>query len=161
MVEAGYEKKDLEELHGQIGDALGRANLSLTATRLVHDYDRTQPNICTFGVELNQVWSNLVVNAIEAMKDGGEPSLRTWGDDNSVCVEVRDKEAGIPAGVARKIFDPFFTTKGVEGTGLGLDTVQRITNRHRGQVSVESEPGNTSFTIQLPKQGAREARTNG
>ncbi len=222
LVEAGYKKKDLEELHGQIGDAmgdaLGRANLTLTATRLVHeieqsvtriselvkaikdysymdqapeqeidihdglestltilafklrnksvtvgrDYDRTQPKICAFGVELNQVWTNLIVNAIEAMTDGGELRLRTWGDGNSVCVEVRDNGTGIPASVAGKIFDPFFTTKGVgEGTGLGLDTVQRIINRHKGQVSMESEPGNTRFTIRLPKQRAREARTNG
>ncbi len=132
------------------------------SVNVVRDYDRTQPKSCTFGVELNQVWTNLVVNAIEAMKDGGELRLRTWGDHNSVCVEMRDNGAGIPAGVARKIFDPFFTTKGVgEGIGLGLDTVQRITNRYRGQVSVEWEPGNTRFTVRLPKQGAREARTNG
>ncbi len=101
------------------------------------------------------MWTNLVVNAIEAMPEGGELRLRTWGDPISVCVEVRDNGTGIPANVVRKIFDPFFTTKGVgEGTGLGLDTVQRIVNRHKGQVSVESEPGNTRFTVRLPKQKA-------
>jgi len=77
-------------------------------------------------------------------------------------VEIRDNGTGIPADVRRKIFDPFFTTKGVgEGTGLGLDTVQRIVNKHKGNVSVESEPGNTLFTVRLPLQRGREAQSNG
>ena len=222
LVEAGFTTKDLEELHGQIGNALGdalaRASLALSATRLVHEieqsvtrifdlvkaikaysymdqgpeqeidihdglestltilayklrnksvavvreYDRALPKICAFGVELNQVWTNLVVNAIEAMQEGGELRIRTWGDSAGVCVEIRDNGTGIPADVRRKIFDPFFTTKGVgEGTGLGLNTVQRIVNKHKGNVSVESEPGNTLFTVRLPLQRGREAQSNG
>lgn len=87
----------------------------------------------------------------------GELRLRTWGDPHSVYVQLADNGTGIPTNVVPNIFDPFFTTKGVgEGTGLGLDTVQRIVTKHRGFVSVESKPGDTRFTVQLPKQKVKE-----
>ncbi len=122
------------------------------------NYDKQLPKICAYGVELNQVWTNLFANAIEAMGEGGELSLRTWGDTTSVAVEVRDNGSGIPAEITSKIFEPFFTTKGVgQGTGLGLDSVQRIVWKHRGNISVESKPGDTRFIVRLPKQGVQEA----
>ncbi len=121
--------------------------------RLVREYDKTLPKICAFGVELNQVWTNLIVNAAEAMSEGGELRIRTWGEWNDVLVEIRDSGPGIPPEILSNIFDPFFTTKGVgEGTGLGLDTVMRVVQKHHGQITVESEPGNTRFCVRLPKQ---------
>ena len=132
---------------------------NITVTR---DYDKQLPKICAYGVELNQIWTNLFANAIESMSEGGELHLRTWGDPASVAIEVGDNGPGIPANVLPKIFDPFFTTKGVgEGTGLGLDTVQRIVWKHRGNIAVESKPGATRFTVRLPKQMIKEIRTNG
>ncbi len=123
---------------------------------LVREYDRTLPKICAYGVELNQVWTNLIVNAIEAMKDGGELRIHTWGELKDILVEIRDNGSGIPEAVQPRIFEPFFTTKGVgEGTGLGLDTVQRIVRKHRGNVSVQSIPGDTRFTVRLPKRATK------
>jgi signal transduction histidine kinase len=120
------------------------------------EFDRGLPKICAYGAELNQVWTNLIVNAAEAMSEGGELTIRTWGEPMEVCVEVRDNGTGIPDAVKGRIFEPFFTTKGVgEGTGLGLDTVQRIVRKHRGEVKVESQPGDTRFTVRLPKQAGK------
>jgi signal transduction histidine kinase len=120
---------------------------------VVREYDRDLPKICAYGAELNQVWTNLIVNAIEATPEGGELRIRTWGETKDVLVEVRDNGVGITEKNQGRIFEPFFTTKGVgEGTGLGLDTVQRIVRRHRGEICVESVPGDTRFTIRLPKQ---------
>ena len=142
------------------------STLTILAYKLRHksisvkrEYDKSLPKICAYGVELNQIWTNLFANAIEAMSEGGELSIRTWGDSRSVAIEVRDNGAGIAPEVVDKIFEPFFTTKGVgEGTGLGLDTVQRIVWKHRGNIAVESKPGDTRFIVRLPKQQAEEAK---
>ncbi|HEX3741077.1 MAG TPA: ATP-binding protein [Terriglobales bacterium] len=105
----------------------------------------------SFGSELNQVWTNIIDNAIDAMHGNGELRVRTYRDDNCVVVEIGDNGPGIPAEVEAHIFEPFFTTKGVgEGTGLGLDTVQRIVRKHRGNIQVDSKPGDTRFKIFLP-----------
>jgi signal transduction histidine kinase len=123
---------------------------------VVREFDRTLPKICAYGAELNQVWTNLIVNAVEAMSEGGELRIKTWGEHVDVFVEIRDNGTGIPKLIQPRIFEPFFTTKGVgEGTGLGLDTVQRIVRKHRGEVKVESVPGDTKFTIRLPKQAIK------
>jgi signal transduction histidine kinase len=123
---------------------------------VIREFDRSLPRICAFGAELNQVWTNLIVNAVEAMSEGGELRLRTWGEHMDIMVEVRDNGAGIPQAVQPRIFEPFFTTKGVgEGTGLGLDTVQRIVRKHRGEIQVESSAGDTRFLVRLPKQATR------
>jgi signal transduction histidine kinase len=120
---------------------------------VVREFDRTLPKICAYGAELNQVWTNLIVNAAEAMPEGGELRIKTWGEHVDILVEVRDNGSGIPKPVQPRIFEPFFTTKGVgEGTGLGLDTVQRIVRKHRGEIKVESVPGDTRFVVRLPKQ---------
>src|SRR5581483_1262665 len=113
-------------------------------------------SVDSFGSELNQVWTNLIDNAIAAMAGKGELRIRAWRDEKCVFVEIGDNGAGIPPQNLSRIFEPFFTTKAVgEGTGLGLDTVQRIVRKHRGGVSVTSKPGDTRFTVSLPVAGAQ------
>jgi signal transduction histidine kinase len=115
------------------------------------DYQRIPLLVNSFGSELNQVWTNLIDNAIDAMHGKGELRVRTYREDGSVVVEIGDNGPGIPEEVQPHIFEPFFTTKGVgEGTGLGLDTVQRIVKKHRGNIQVTSNPGNTRFQVWLP-----------
>jgi signal transduction histidine kinase len=110
----------------------------------------------SFGSELNQVWTNIIDNAIDAMGGKGELRVRTHRDDGCVVVEIRDNGPGIPENVQPHIFEPFFTTKGVgEGTGLGLDTVQRIVRKHKGSIQVTSKPGDTCFQVWLPVAGAQ------
>ena len=105
----------------------------------------------SFGSELNQVWTNLIDNAIYAMHGKGELRVRTYRDDGCAVVEIGDNGAGISPEVQPHIFEPFFTTKQVgEGTGLGLDTVQRIVKKHRGNIQVISKPGDTRFQVWLP-----------
>lgn len=120
------------------------------------DYQPVPLSVDSFGSELNQVWTNLIDNAIDAMHCQGKLRVRTYRDDSCVVVEIGDNGPGIPADVQPHIFEPFFTTKGVgEGTGLGLDTVQRIVKKHRGSVQVSSEPGNTRFQVFLPVAAAQ------
>ena len=115
------------------------------------DYQPIPLLVNSFGSELNQVWSNLIDNAIDAMGGKGELRVRTYRDDGCVVVEIRDNGPGISPEIKSHIFEPFFTTKGVgEGTGLGLDTVQRIVKKHRGNVQVDSKPGDTRFQVWLP-----------
>jgi signal transduction histidine kinase len=115
------------------------------------DYQRVPFLVNSFGSELNQVWTNLIDNAIDAMHGEGELRVRTYRADNCVVVEIGDNGSGIPPEIKAHIFEPFFTTKGVgEGTGLGLDTVQRIVKKHRGSIQVDSKPGDTRFQVWLP-----------
>ena len=115
------------------------------------DYGQVPLLVNSFGSELNQVWTNLIDNAIDAMAGKGELQVRTYREDGCVVVEIADNGPGISPQVQPHIFEPFFTTKGVgEGTGLGLDTVQRIVKKHRGTIQVESKPGDTHFRIWLP-----------
>jgi len=115
------------------------------------DYGRVPLLVNSFGSELNQVWTNLIDNAIDAMGGEGELRVRTYRDDDCVVVEIEDSGPGISPDVLPHIFEPFFTTKGVgEGTGLGLDTVQRIVKKHRGDIQVTSKPGDTRFQVWLP-----------
>ena len=115
------------------------------------DYQRVPLLVNSFGSELNQVWTNLIDNAIDAMEGKGELKVSTYRDGNGVCVEIRDNGPGIPVETRAHIFEPFFTTKGVgQGTGLGLDTAQRIVKRHRGNIQVTSKPGDTRFQVWLP-----------
>ena len=118
------------------------------------DYQKIPLLVNSFGSELNQVWTNLIDNAIDAMHGEGELRVRTYRDDNNVVVEIADNGPGIPPDVQPHIFEPFFTTKGVgEGTGLGLDTVLRIVKKHRGDIQVISKPGDTRFQVWLPLAG--------
>jgi signal transduction histidine kinase len=119
------------------------------------DYQPVPLLVNSFGSELNQVWTNIIDNAIDAMHGKGELRLRTHSDNGCAVVEIIDNGPGIPEEVEPHIFEPFFTTKGVgEGTGLGLDTVQRIVKKHRGNIQVNSKPGETRFQVWLPLSGA-------
>lgn len=119
------------------------------------DYQKVPLLVNSFGSELNQVWTNLIDNAIDAMDSKGELRVRTYRDDSCVIVEIGDNGPGISPQVQAHIFEPFFTTKPVgQGTGLGLDTVQRIVKKHRGNIQVTSVPGNTLFQVWLPLSDA-------
>ena len=119
--------------------------------KVTRDYAESLPLIKAYGSELNQVWTNLIVNAVDAMNQGGTLKVRTKREPTDIMVEIRDNGAGIPASARTRIFEPFFTTKPVgEGTGLGLDTVARIVRKHRGNVRFESKPGDTCFQVRLP-----------
>jgi signal transduction histidine kinase len=115
-------------------------------------YDTDLPAVHAHAGELNQVWTNLLDNAIDASPAGGRLRVEARRDDGTVTVRIIDNGKGIPPEIRSRIFEPFFTTKAVgEGTGLGLDIVQRIvTQQHGGQVAVDSKPGETVFTITLP-----------
>jgi signal transduction histidine kinase len=115
------------------------------------EYNKIPLLVNSFGSELNQVWTNIIDNAIDAMGGKGELIIRTYRDDTCVAVEIADNGPGISPEILSHIFEPFFTTKGVgEGTGLGLDTVMRIVKKHRGSINVTSKPGNTCFQVLLP-----------
>ena len=115
------------------------------------DYQRVPLLVNSFGSELNQVWTNIIDNAIDAMGGKGELRVHTGREDGCAVVEISDNGPGIPAEIKTHIFEPFFTTKGVgEGTGLGLDTVQRVVKKHRGSIQVNSKPGDTCFQVWLP-----------
>jgi signal transduction histidine kinase len=115
------------------------------------DYQKVPLLVNSFGSELSQVWTNLIDNAVDAMGGNGELRVRTYRDDSCVVVEIGDNGPGIPAEVEAHMFEPFFTTKAVgQGTGLGLDTVQRIVKKHRGNIQVDSQPGDTRFQVWLP-----------
>jgi signal transduction histidine kinase len=119
--------------------------------RVQRTYEPVPLLVHTVGTELNQVWTNLIENAIDAMPSGGELRVRTFRDDHYVVIEIGDSGPGIPTEVKPYIFDPFFTTKGVgEGTGLGLNTVQTIVRKLGGNIQVSSEPGDTRFQVWLP-----------
>jgi signal transduction histidine kinase len=121
---------------------------------VVRDYDGALPRIEVAAAELNQVWTNLVSNALDAMGDSGTLSVRTRSDGGSVVVEIADTGPGMSPEVHRHAFDPFFTTKGVgQGTGLGLDISRRIVERHGGDIGIDTGPGGTVLRVHLPSQG--------
>jgi len=126
--------------------------LKHTGIRVERDYDRELPRLTVHGAELNQVWTNLIDNAVDAMGDEGVLTISTRRDGDWLRVDVADSGPGIPADVLPRIFDPFFTTKEVgRGTGLGLDTARRIVaDRHHGSLTVDAAPGRTVFTVRLP-----------
>ncbi len=119
---------------------------------VVRDYDRDVPEICARGGELNQVWTNIIDNAIDAMDGQGTLTIRTRRDRDCVLVEIGDTGTGIPPEIQHRIFEPFFTTKEVgQGTGLGLDISYRIVvRRHHGDLRVESRPGETWLKVWIP-----------
>jgi signal transduction histidine kinase len=119
---------------------------------VVKDYDRTLPKIPAYAVELNQVWTNLIDNAVSAMGGHGTLTIRTALNRDKLLVEFGDTGPGVPAEIQSRIFEPFFTTKPVgEGTGLGLDISWRIVaKKHHGEIAVFSDPGDTKFRVWLP-----------
>jgi signal transduction histidine kinase len=123
---------------------------SITVTR---KYDRTLPHISAYRNELNQVWSNIIDNAIDAIgEQRGNIWLRTKQENNNIVVEISDDGSGIPLDIQSRIFEQFFTTKGIgKSTGLGLSISYRIiVEMHKGDISFTSEPGDTCFEIRLP-----------
>jgi signal transduction histidine kinase len=122
--------------------------------KVVRDYDRALPKICAQGGELNQVWTNLIHNAVDAMGGEGTLTISTRRDRDYVVVEIGDTGPGVPPEIQSRIFEPFFTTKDVgQGTGLGLDVSYKIVvRRHHGDIRVQSKPGDTRFQVRLPIQ---------
>jgi signal transduction histidine kinase len=118
---------------------------------IVRDLDPDLPTVEASGSELNQVWTNLIDNAIDAIDSGGRITLRTRVQGPRALIEIADDGPGIPTDLHARVFDAFFTTKPVgHGTGLGLDIAQRIVVRHHGELRLESEPGDTRFQVLLP-----------
>ena len=122
--------------------------------RVIRDYAADLPSIQAFGSEINQVWTNLIDNAVDALAGSGAITIRAFAVDDWVVVEIEDDGPGIPEDIVGRVFDPFFTTKAPgKGMGLGLDISYGIVvQRHRGEISVESRKGRTSFRVRLPKR---------
>ncbi|GAB2648476.1 ATP-binding protein [Prescottella soli] len=149
MDRAPFQVSDVHELldstlvmlSGKIGDGID----------VVKDYDRSLPRVPSYAAELNQVWTNLIDNAVAAMDGRGTLTVRTYRDGDCLAVAIADTGSGIPEAIRGRIFEPFFTTKPVgEGTGLGLDISWRIVNRHGGDIRVTSQPGQTEFVVRVP-----------
>jgi signal transduction histidine kinase len=125
---------------------------------VIKEYDRSLPSIHAYAAELNQVWTNLIDNAIGAMSGPGQLTIRTSREGDWLSVEIGDTGPGVPEAIRSRIFEPFFTTKPFgEGTGLGLDISWRIiVNRHHGDLRFESRPGDTRFQVRLPLVGPEQ-----
>ncbi|MEU4194924.1 ATP-binding protein [Kribbella sp. NPDC026611] len=159
MDRAPYQTVDLREL---LKSTLVMMSGKLQGYQVVKDFDPELPPIPAYAAELNQVWTNIIDNAISAMGGSGTLTLRTKKDGAYAIVEIGDTGPGIPDEIRRRIFEPFFTTKPIgEGTGLGLDISWRIVvKKHHGDLRVESEPGRTVFKIVLPLDPERELESD-
>ena len=145
--------KQQVDVHQGLEDTLQLLSHKLKqGIKIKRTYDRSLPKILAFGSELNQVWTNLIDNSIDAMEEKGDLEIVTANKGERIAIKIIDSGSGIPLEIQSRIFEPFFTTKTVgKGSGLGLDNVRRIVeNRHRGSIAVESEPGRTCFIIYLP-----------
>jgi signal transduction histidine kinase len=144
------------DVHEGLDATLTMLSHKLDGVRVVREYDRSLPRLVAYPAELNQVWTNLIDNAIDAMGGDGTLTVRTRSEGARVTVEIGDTGPGIPAETRGRVFEPFFTTKDIgKGTGLGLDIAWRIVvGRHGGEVRVDSEPGDTRFVVVLPVSAA-------
>ncbi|MFF7320556.1 ATP-binding protein [Streptomyces albogriseolus] len=143
------------DVHELLDSTLLMLSGKLKGIRVAKEYDRALPRVPAYPAELNQVWTNLVDNAVAAMREAdgeGTLTVRTARENDRLLVEFGDTGPGIPTEIRDRVFDPFFTTKPVgEGTGLGLDISWRIVvNKHHGSLRFESEPGDTRFQVLLP-----------
>jgi signal transduction histidine kinase len=131
--------------------------LKHTQIEVERHYDPNLGKLTVRGAELNQVWTNLLDNAIDALGDSGHITITTRADGDCAEVDIADDGPGIPTEIRDRVFEPFFTTKEVgSGTGLGLDTARRIlVDRHHGSLTLESRPGQTVFRARLPLNGTR------
>jgi signal transduction histidine kinase len=148
------------DIHEGLDATLTMLGHKLEGLEVVREYDRSLPKISAFPGELNQVWTNLIDNAVDAMEGRGTLTVRTRPEgDDRVLVEIGDTGPGVPDEARSRVFEPFFTTKEVgKGTGLGLDIAWRIVvGRHAGEIRLESEPGNTRFQVVLPIRQAEQA----
>ena len=149
MDRAPHERVDV---HAGLKSTLVMLASKLEGIEVVKDFDRSLPPVPIYSGELNQVWTNLIDNAVQAMDGHGTLTVRTSMDGDQVRVEIGDTGPGVPERLRQRIFEPFFTTKPVgQGTGLGLDISYRIVvGRHGGDLTVESRPGDTRFIVRLP-----------
>jgi signal transduction histidine kinase len=149
MDRAPHERVDI---HAGLKSTLVMLAGKLRGLEVVKDFDPSLPKVPVYAGELNQVWTNLIDNAVQAMNGHGTLTVRTSMDGDRVRVEIGDTGPGVPEKLRRRIFEPFFTTKPVgQGTGLGLDISYRIVvGRHGGDLTVESQPGDTRFIVRLP-----------
>jgi signal transduction histidine kinase len=156
---APYQVVDLREL---LKSTLVMMSGKLQGYEVVKDFDPDLPPIPAYAAELNQVWTNIIDNAVSAMGGSGTLTIRTKKDGEHAVVEIGDTGPGIPPEVRRRIFEPFFTTKPIgEGTGLGLDISWRIVvKKHHGDLRVESTPGDTRFKIVLPLNPDQELESD-
>jgi signal transduction histidine kinase len=123
----------------------------LHRVKVVRDYEPNLPSISAYGSELNQVWTALIENALDALGNQGALRIACRLEADMLLVEIWDTGPGIPPELQERIFEPFFTTKPPgQGLGLGLDNAMRIVRKHRGHLSVRSEPGSTCFRVRLP-----------
>ncbi len=140
------------DIHDGLENTLVILAYRLKSMTIERQFDRSIPPVRTYGSGLNQVWTNILDNAVDATGGEGAITIRSYGDGRLAVVAISDDGPGIPAGEVSRIFEPFYTTKpqGM-GTGLGLDTARRIvTGEHGGQIAVESAPGRTTFRIAIP-----------
>jgi signal transduction histidine kinase len=138
--------KDIDNTLTLLGFKIREKNIEIT-----REFSADLPEIPAYVSELNQVWTNLIDNAIFALDKNGKITIVTTHDEKNVNVSIIDNGPGIPQNIISRIFEPFFTTKKVgEGTGIGLDLVNRIVKNHNGEIKVNSEPGRTEFSICLP-----------
>ncbi|GAA2006014.1 histidine kinase [Nakamurella flavida] len=149
---APYQTVDVHELLTSTLLMLSGKIKAVPGLTVVKDFDRTLPPIPAYAAELNQVWTNLIDNALAVMPTGGTLTLRTARDHEQLLVEIGDTGPGVPAEIRTRIFEPFFTTKPIgQGTGLGLDISFRVvTSKHGGDLRFESVPGDTRFQVRLP-----------
>ena len=170
LVGAARQYSQLDRARHQVVDVHELLDSTLTmlagkippGIRVVKEYDRSLPAIAAYPAELNQVWTNLIDNAVAAMGEAGVLTVRTGPDRDQVFVEIGDTGPGVPPEIRERIFEPFFTTKPVgQGTGLGLDITWRIVvNKHHGDIQVESVPGDTRFRVHLPLAPANSEHIN-
>ncbi|CAA9493103.1 MAG: hypothetical protein AVDCRST_MAG13-1843, partial [uncultured Solirubrobacteraceae bacterium] len=147
---AAEEDVDLHRILDSTLTMLGH-RLKEGTVRLAREYDPDLPPVTGRGSELNQVFTNLLVNALDAVEGDGTVTIRTRRDGDAAIVEVSDSGPGVPDGARERIFEPFFTTKPVGiGTGLGLDISFRIIQRHGGSLVLCDAPGPTTFRVRLP-----------
>jgi signal transduction histidine kinase len=139
-------------VHEALDDTLTILSHKLQGVTVERHYDPDLPIITAHGSQLNQVWTNLLENAIEAVQGKGHIDIRTWRNGERIVVEFADSGPGIPVEIQRRIFEPFFTTKDVgQGTGLGLDIAYRIVvHEHKGDIRFTTQPGDTRFQVTLP-----------
>ncbi|WP_068280449.1 sensor histidine kinase [Aldersonia kunmingensis] len=175
LVDAAKQYSQMDRAPFQVVDVHGLLDSTLVmlarkigdGIEVVKEYDRTLPELPCYAAELNQVWTNLIDNAVAAMQGAGTLTVRTYRENDCAVVEIADTGPGVPEEIRSRIFEPFFTTKPVgEGTGLGLDISFRIVaNKHRGDIRVKSQPGDTRFIVRLPleppeRDGTPEGDTN-
>lgn len=145
--------KESLDIHEGINNTLTMLGHKLKTKKIdvVKDFSDSLDEVKAYAGTLNQVWTNLIDNAADAMGEGGTLTIKTFQENGNIKINIMDNGSGIAESAKNQIFDPFYTTKDVgKGTGLGLDIVRNIIAQHQGSINLESEPGKTVFQICLP-----------